>query len=510
MSQRRRSCGRDDVLERHVDDGERDQGLDQGREPECVRREAEGGRDQRDRVRDGERGDDQDEGAERRNGMTRHSRKSRWSVPSRMWRKPRRDEPKGGLMPPRIEPDEARIAGELEGAHRAPGGRNRRTVTTRSPSRPKPGRIENRDASATGSSYSSHTSSSPWLQESSVSSGERRARDVGQRPRRRSPKLRSEGSETRAATMRGGGEAGVVFVELDLVGDPQAAPRARSEASAPCEIQVAGPAGRIVARRAWRRAATRTSRCSRWPSGLRKACTVTSAGMSWAAAGDGSRRPARRQRREDGGASRSASQANGVAGDSRACRRDSAPVVYPRPYRLQRCDRNLAEGSGDAWRARRRHNLLDRRGVPRPSLVALGVGQAALERAAAAEAQSAVQAPDVRGGPVLAEAAAQPLAPRLGVGVTVDARDHVFIVHRGGSSLNEGTEIGAATHSADGGGVLPSRAAHPRVRSRRQPRRPLGRPRARATNGRPRTTGSPSTTRATSGSGATARRTPTS
>jgi DNA-binding beta-propeller fold protein YncE len=78
-------------------------------------------------------------------------------------------------------------------------------------------------------------------------------------------------------------------------------------------------------------------------------------------------------------------------------------------------------------------------------LVALGAGQAALERAAAAEGTSAVQAPRFEVDPFWPKPLPNHWLLGSAVGVTVDARDHVFIVHRGGSSLNEKTEIGAAT-----------------------------------------------------------------
>jgi DNA-binding beta-propeller fold protein YncE len=78
-------------------------------------------------------------------------------------------------------------------------------------------------------------------------------------------------------------------------------------------------------------------------------------------------------------------------------------------------------------------------------LVALGVGQAALERAAAAEGSSAVQAPRFEVDPFWPKPLPNHWLLGSAVGVTVDARDHVFIVHRGGSSLNERTEMGAAT-----------------------------------------------------------------
>src|SRR5688572_11401307 len=78
-------------------------------------------------------------------------------------------------------------------------------------------------------------------------------------------------------------------------------------------------------------------------------------------------------------------------------------------------------------------------------LVALGFGQAALEAKAAAERGSAVQAPRFEVDPFWPKPLPNHWVLGNGVGVTVDARDHVFIVHRGAASLNERTEIGLAT-----------------------------------------------------------------
>ena len=51
--------GSDDVLERHVNDRDGDQGFDQRRKPERIGRDSVGRRDQRDGVGHGERGDHQ-------------------------------------------------------------------------------------------------------------------------------------------------------------------------------------------------------------------------------------------------------------------------------------------------------------------------------------------------------------------------------------------------------------------------------------------------------------------
>ena len=81
--------------------------------------------------------------------------------------------------------------------------------------------------------------------------------------------------------------------------------------------------------------------------------------------------------------------------------------------------------------------------------------------------------------------------------------DHVWIIHRGAATLGNNEKDARAEPA--GRRVLRGRAAGARVRPGRQPARATGAARRRATNGRSRTTASPSTTRATSGSAATAR-----
>jgi hypothetical protein len=85
---------------------------------------------------------------------------------------------------------------------------------------------------------------------------------------------------------------------------------------------------------------------------------------------------------------------------------------------------------------------------PGAALVALagvlGLGHAALERAAAAQEKGA-EAPIFEVDPFWPKPLPNHWLLGSAIGVTVDDRDHVFIVHRGGSSLNERTEMGAAT-----------------------------------------------------------------
>jgi DNA-binding beta-propeller fold protein YncE len=96
-------------------------------------------------------------------------------------------------------------------------------------------------------------------------------------------------------------------------------------------------------------------------------------------------------------------------------------------------------------RSRLMHNLLVGSGLL-TVLVALGVTQALLETRAAAE--GAVEAPTFEVDPFWPKPLPNHWVLGSAVGVTVDARDHVFIVHRGAMSLNERTEIGLATSPA--------------------------------------------------------------
>jgi DNA-binding beta-propeller fold protein YncE len=79
------------------------------------------------------------------------------------------------------------------------------------------------------------------------------------------------------------------------------------------------------------------------------------------------------------------------------------------------------------------------------ALAALGVAQVVLDTKAAAEGQSTVQAPMFEVDPFWPRPLPNHWVLGSSVGVTVDARDHVFIVHRGAATLNERTEIGLAT-----------------------------------------------------------------
>ena len=83
-------------------------------------------------------------------------------------------------------------------------------------------------------------------------------------------------------------------------------------------------------------------------------------------------------------------------------------------------------------------------GVSLAALVlALGVAQAVLEQEAAAQAKAAVQAPMFEVDPFWPKPLPNHWLIGMAIGVTVDARDHVWIVHRGDATLNQRTEAGA-------------------------------------------------------------------
>jgi DNA-binding beta-propeller fold protein YncE len=93
---------------------------------------------------------------------------------------------------------------------------------------------------------------------------------------------------------------------------------------------------------------------------------------------------------------------------------------------------------------RSRHHILIGAGFL-TVVTSLGVGQAALDARAAAQGSRAGQAPIFEVDPFWPKPLPNHWLLGSSVGVTVDPRDHVFIVHRGASTLNQKTEIGLAT-----------------------------------------------------------------
>src|SRR5213596_3628168 len=74
------------------------------------------------------------------------------------------------------------------------------------------------------------------------------------------------------------------------------------------------------------------------------------------------------------------------------------------------------------------------------AIVALGVGQAALQGAT----RQAVQAPRFEVDPLWPKPLPNHWILGSTIGVGVDSRDHVFIIHRGQATLNPRTESGAS------------------------------------------------------------------
>src|SRR5689334_13273126 len=76
------------------------------------------------------------------------------------------------------------------------------------------------------------------------------------------------------------------------------------------------------------------------------------------------------------------------------------------------------------------------------SILALGLGQAALQGAQ----RPAVEAPRFEVDPMWPKPLPNHWIVGSVIGVGVDSRDHVFIIHRGDSTLNQRTESGAAAN----------------------------------------------------------------
>jgi len=79
------------------------------------------------------------------------------------------------------------------------------------------------------------------------------------------------------------------------------------------------------------------------------------------------------------------------------------------------------------------------------ALAVLGGAYAFLQKAARAEAATAVSAPSFEVDPFWPKPLPNHWLLGMTIGVAVDGQDHVWIVHRGGSTLNPRTEMGLAT-----------------------------------------------------------------
>ena len=136
------------------------------------------------------------------------------------------------------------------------------------------------------------------------------------------------------------------------------------------------------------------------------------------------------------------------------------------------------------------------------SLTVLGVARAGARRDAGRRRSHDGAGAAVRSGSALAEAAAEQLGARQTIGVSVDAQDHVWIIHRPDTLI--ANEASGRPESADGVCCRQRRRCSSSIRPAISSATGAGP--ARATNGRRRITASPSTTRATSGSAATTRK----
>ena len=139
-------------------------------------------------------------------------------------------------------------------------------------------------------------------------------------------------------------------------------------------------------------------------------------------------------------------------------------------------------------------------------ILALGVGQAVLQKQA--EAQSTVQAPVFEVDPLWPKPLPNNWLLGWTIGIWVDELDHIWVIHRGASGLNR-NERGAELDPpiADCCRTAPPILVYD---SRRHPAAAPGAARGPAMSGRSPTTASTSIIRAMSGSAATARRMPTS
>ena len=117
---------------------------------------------------------------------------------------------------------------------------------------------------------------------------------------------------------------------------------------------------------------------------------------------------------------------------------------------------------------------------------ALGVGQTVAGRAAAAQAKDMVEAPRFEVDPMWPKPLPHHWVLGSTIGVSVDAQDHVWIIHRGAATLAPKEQY--ASWNPARRRVLHGRAARPRVRSGRQPPARVGRsgPRLRMARVQPR------------------------
>ena len=139
-------------------------------------------------------------------------------------------------------------------------------------------------------------------------------------------------------------------------------------------------------------------------------------------------------------------------------------------------------------------------GIFLATFAALGIASTVVEKKAAVEA-SGVMAPSFEVDPLWPKPLPNHWLMGMTIGVSVDAQDHIWIIHRQGSL--EAGELHATTNPPIAQ-CCAAGSAGPRIRSGRQPAFGTGVVPATATIGRSRTTESRSITKGTSGSAATA------
>ena len=89
-------------------------------------------------------------------------------------------------------------------------------------------------------------------------------------------------------------------------------------------------------------------------------------------------------------------------------------------------------------------------------LLVLSALDVALERSAAADAKAALQAPRFEVDPLWPKPLPNHWILGSTIGVSIDAQDHVWIIHRGPGTLNERTEMGSGTNPKTGDCCTPA------------------------------------------------------
>src|ERR1051326_258040 len=167
---------------------------------------------------------------------------------------------------------------------------------------------------------------------------------------------------------------------------------------------------------------TGTSSRRRCPSGFRNIWTVTSFGMSWA-----------RTTAAPAHSSRTATTPAIFRSLVLTPRSPGfCPVVYWRPSSGPTA---RLSGAREGGRMRSQRHLWIA-GAFLAVIVALGIGQLVVERAVSAQAKSGTQAPRFEVDPMWPRPLPNHWLLGSTIGVSVDAQDHVWIIHRSSATLN--------------------------------------------------------------------------